>query len=196
LVPKERVPKKWEDCLDPYWKGKLAVFTRPRTFTALYPAWGEEKTLGYARALKENQPVWKSSQSAVMTQIAAGEYPMVCGSSYHVIKALLIQDPKANIAIAVPSELPFHAGEALAVMKGAKYPNAAMLLAGWLLTPEGQKGYDLEGNSSPFVDSSDTAQLLKKTGAKPVWGGWDALTYEVEMARKITAAWGFPKAGK
>jgi len=59
-----------------------------------------------------------------MTQIAAGEYPMVCGSSYHVIKALLIQDPKANIAIGVPSELPFHVGEALAVMNGAKYLNA------------------------------------------------------------------------
>ncbi len=25
LVPKDRVPKKWEDCLDPYWKGKLVV---------------------------------------------------------------------------------------------------------------------------------------------------------------------------
>jgi hypothetical protein len=38
--------------------------------------------------------------------------------------------------------------------------------------------------------------LLKKHGAKPVWEGWDAVKHEAQMARKITAAWGFPKAKK
>ena len=196
LVPKEKIPKKWDDCLDPYWKGKFVTMVRPRTFTALYRAWGEEKLLAYARALKDNQPVWKTGQTAALTQTAAGEYPMVCGMAYHSIKGLQITDPKINLAMSIPSELPFHVGEALAVMKGAKHPNAAVLLAGWLLTAEGQKGYDLEGSSSPFVEGTDTAQLLKKTGAKPVWAGWEELKYEAAVARKIVSAWGFPKAGK
>lgn len=196
LVPSDRAPKKWEDCLDSYWKGKFVTMIRPRTFTALYPAWGEEKMLAYARALKNNQPVWKSGQSAALTQTAAGEYPMVCGMAYDSIKGQQIRDPKINLAISVPPELPFHVGEALAVMKGAKHPNAAVLLAGWLLTSEGQKGYDLEGSSSPFVESTEATALLKKTGAKPIWGGWEELNYEGDVARKIVSAWGFPKAGK
>jgi iron(III) transport system substrate-binding protein len=194
LVPKEKTPKKWDDCLDPYWKGKLVVLTRPRTFTGLASGWGEEKTLAFARALKDNQPVWKSSQSGALTQMAIGEYPMICGMAYHSLKAVVMRDPKAKIAFSVPSDLPFQIGEALAIMKGAKHPNAALLLTGWLVTPEGQKNMDLEGRSSPFVPGTEAAELVKKNNAKIVFESWDALQHEAAMARKITAAWGFPKA--
>jgi len=194
LVPKEKVPKNWEDCLDPYWKGKLVVLTRPRTFTGLAGGWGEEKTIAFARALKNNQPVWKSSQSGALTQVAIGEYPMICGMAYHSMKSVLMRDPKAKVAFSVPSELPFQIGEAMAIMKGAKYPNAGLLLNGWLVTPEGQKNMHLEGRSSPFVAGTEASELVKKHNAKVVWEGWDALDHEAQMARKIVAAWGFPKA--
>jgi iron(III) transport system substrate-binding protein len=194
LVPKEKVPKKWDDCLDPYWKGKLVVLTRPRTFTGLASGWGEEKTIAFARALKDNQPVWKSSQSGALTQMAIGEYPVICGMAYHSMKAVVMRDPKAKIAFSVPSDLPFQIGEAMAIMKGAKNPNAALVLTGWLVTPEGQKNMDLEGRSSPFVPGTEASELVKKHNAKIVFESWDALQHEAEMARKITAAWGFPKA--
>ena len=48
LVAAEHVPRDWADCLDPYWKGKLVVDTRPNTFTTLAKVWGEAKTLEYA----------------------------------------------------------------------------------------------------------------------------------------------------
>ena len=194
LVPKDKVPKKWEDCLDPYWKGKLVVLTRPRTFTGLASGWGEEKTIKYARALKDNQPVWKSSQSGALTQVAIGEYPMICGVAYHSTKDLMVRDPKASIAYSVPADLPIQIGEAMAIMKGAKSPNASLLLAGWLIAPEAQKIMHLEGRDSPFVEGTESDQLIKKHGAKPIWEGWDAIEHEAQMARKITAAWGFPKA--
>lgn len=194
LVPKDKVPKKWDDCLDPYWKGKLVVLTRPRTFTGLAPGWGEEKSLAFARALKDNQPVWKSGQSGALTQMAVGEYPMICGMAYHSMKSVVMRDPTAKVAYAVPSDLPFQIGEAMAIMKGAKNPNAALALTAWLVTPEGQKNMDLEGRSSPFVSGTEAAELVKKHKAKIVFESWDALQHEAEMARKITAAWGFPKA--
>jgi ABC-type Fe3+ transport system substrate-binding protein len=196
LVAKDRVPKKWEDCLDPYWKGKLVVLTRPRTFTGLAPGWGEEKTLKFARALKDNDPIWKSSQSGALAQVAVGEYSMICGVAYHSTKDLMVRDPKAAIAFAVPTELPFQIGEAMAVMKGSKYPNAALLLATWLVSPEAQKNMHLEGRDSPFVEGTEAEQLLKKHNAKAIFEGWDALEHEAQMARKIIAAWGFPKAKK
>jgi iron(III) transport system substrate-binding protein len=194
LVPKEKVPKKWDDCLDPYWKGKLVVLTRPRTFTGLASGWGEEKSIAFARALKENQPVWKSGQSGALAQVAIGEYPMICGMAYHSMKSLLMKDPKAKIAFSVPSDLPFQIGEAMAIMKGAKNPNAALLLTGWLVTPEGQKNMHLEGRSSPFIEGTEAAELVKKHNAKIVFESWDALQHEAAMARKIIGAWGFPKA--
>jgi ABC-type Fe3+ transport system substrate-binding protein len=194
LVPKDKVPKGWEDCLDPYWKGKLVVLTRPRTFTGLAAGWGEEKTVKYARALKDNEPVWKSSQSGALTQVAVGEYPMICGVAYHSTKDLMVRDPKANITYSVPKDLPIQIGEAMAIMKGAKSPNAALVLAGWLIGPDAQKVMHLEGRDSPFVEGTESEQLLKKHGAKPIWEGWDAIKHEAQMARKITAAWGFPKA--
>ena len=194
LVPKDKVPKSWNDCLDPYWKGKLVVLTRPRTFTGLAPGWGEEKTLAFARALKDNQPVWKSSQTGALTQVAVGEYPMICGMAYHSLKSTVQRDPTAKVAYAVPSDLPFQIGEAMGIMKGAKNPNAALTLTGWLVTPEGQKNMDLEGRSSPYVPGTEAAELLKKHKAKIVFESWDALQHEAEMARKITGAWGFPKA--
>ena len=194
LVPKDRVPKKWDDCLDPYWKGKFVALTRPRTFTALASAWGEEKSLAFARALKNNQPVWKRSQSGAVTQMAVGEYPMICGMAYHSMKTVLMRDPTAKIAYSVPSDLPFQIGEAMGIMKGSKNPNAALALTGWLVTPEGQKNMHLEGRSSPFTPGTEAAELVKKNNAKIVFESWDALMHEAAMARKIIAAWGFPKA--
>ena len=94
----------------------------------------------------------------------------------------------------MPSELPFQIGEAMAVMKGSKYPNAALLLATYLVSAEAQKNMHVEGRDSPFVEGTEAEQLLKKHGAKPIFEGWDALEHEAQMARKITAAWGFPKA--
>jgi ABC-type Fe3+ transport system substrate-binding protein len=119
---------------------------------------------------------------------------MICGVAYHSTKDLMVRDPKANIAFAVPSDMPIQIGEAMAIMKGAKSPNAALLLAGWLVSPEAQKVMHLEGRDSPFVEGTESEQMLEKHGAKPIFEGWDAIEHEAQMARKITAAWGFPKA--
>ena len=78
LVPTARIPKNWSDCLDPYWKGKMAVDTNPRSLTGLFKSWGEAKILEYASQLKQNQPIWKSGQAEALAQLAAGEFSMLC----------------------------------------------------------------------------------------------------------------------
>ena len=80
-------------------------------------------------------------------------------------------------------------------MKGAKSPNAAVLLAGYLASPEGESFYHIQGRSSPFVKGSVAAKMVKKAGAKLVWGGWKwAGKREAAASRDIVEAWGFPKA--
>jgi len=57
LVPPDKAPKGWEACLDPYFKGKFSVDTKPNVLAWLTPSWGEEKLLGFARRIKENSPL-------------------------------------------------------------------------------------------------------------------------------------------
>lgn len=193
LVPAERVPKKWEDCLNPYWKGKFVVDTRPKTLAALAIAWGEEKTLDFAARLKNNQPVWKRGQTEALTQVAAGEYAFICGSYYQSLHKIVRRDPKSKLALSFPSEVPAAIGEALAVMKGAQNPNAALLLAGWLASSEGQGGYDKIGRGAPFIEGSEKWKLMRKTGAKVIFRGWEDNDSEEAMTKKILAVWGFAR---
>jgi ABC-type Fe3+ transport system substrate-binding protein len=183
-----KVPKDWRDCLDPYWKGKFVVDTRPKAFTALYSAWGEKKTLEFAAQLKANQPAWKRGQSDTLNQIVAGEYSMLCGSYYQSALRIMTKDPKAKLAVAFPRETPGHLTEIWTVVKGAKSPNAALLISGWLASREGREEYDQLGIGSLFDSESRVAKLIQKAGAKAVSGGW--MDNENIITQKIVSTWG------
>ena len=190
LVPTERIPKKWDDCLDPYWKGKFVVDTRARVFANLSRAWGEAKTIDYVTNLKNNQPIWKRSPAETLPLLAIGEFPMVCGTFYQSIKQIWRRDSNAKIAVSVPTEVSTGIIETLGIMKGSKSPNAALLLAGWLASAEGQKGYDIVGRGSPFAQGSEKWELVRKANAKVVFGGWDETQYIPPITKKIHSAWG------
>jgi hypothetical protein len=64
--------------------------------------------------------------------------------------ALLRSDPTAKLAMALPKEVPVSLGEIMEIMKGSSNPNAALLLAGWLAGPDGQRAYDQVGRGSPY----------------------------------------------
>jgi ABC-type Fe3+ transport system substrate-binding protein len=87
-------------------------------------------------------------------------------------------------------------GEALAVLKGGNNPNAAILLAGWLASPEGQKGYDKIGRGSPFVEGSEKWTLMRKVGAKVVFRQWEDNAAEEALSKKILSVWGLAAGSK
>jgi ABC-type Fe3+ transport system substrate-binding protein len=189
LVPPERVPRKWEDCLDPYWKGKFVMDVRPATLLALYPRWGEQRVLEYAKRVKENQPIWQRGVNALFL-LASGEFAMVCGAGYAPIRDILRKDPRANIRIAWPDEVPVGLNEALGILRGGESPNAALLLAGWLASEEAQKGYDRVGRGSPFLEGTEAWKDIQKARAKPYFNGWNEGEYAPALTKKITAVWG------
>jgi ABC-type Fe3+ transport system substrate-binding protein len=190
-VPRQHIPKEWQHCLDPYWKGRFVVVTRPKAFVGLSFGWSEAKLLEYVAQLKNNQPAWKNSQAESYTQLAAGEYQMICGAYYFTYNSLLRQDPHVKVAVSFPSEVPVLLSETLAIMKGAKSPNAALLLASWLASAEGQKGYEKIGRGSPFVKGGEISKLLQKSGSKIIYGGWNLPDQEPIITTKIISAWGF-----
>jgi iron(III) transport system substrate-binding protein len=192
LVPAERVPKNWQDCLDPYWKGKFLVRTRPHAFVGIWSSWGEERTIEYVKRLKDNQPIWGSaSYEESALQVTSGEAAMMCGTNYPSVFNLLRRDPQAKIAAVFPTETPIGMGETIGILKGAKSPNAAYLLAGWLGSLEGQKGYEKNGRDSPFIEGTEMRRKFQKAGVKIVFGGWQDEEYAPARTKKITSVWGF-----
>ena len=195
LVPKERVPRSWEDCLDPYWRGKFVVDARPQSFSSLYSAWGKERLLNYARRLIENKPIVKRGQTEILAQVAAGEYPMLCGAYMSSALRLLARDPAARLAIAIPRELGADSFATLAVAKKAQYPNAALLLAGWLASDDGQlMAYDrVIFRGSPFDERAETGRRISEARGKVHYTGWDFSPEQLEdVNRWIVQAWGLP----
>jgi len=192
LVPRDQIPRNWEDCLDPHWKGQFVVDTKARIFTRFYHAWGEEKLIAYAKKLKNNNPIWIRGMTNSLALLAAGEVSMICGTSYSTLRRMLMRDPQAAITASWPKEIPSGVNKSMGIMKGAKSPNAALLLAGWLASTEGSKGYDALGYGSPFLEETESWKLLKNAGAKAVFAGWEKADYRSVVEKKIVAAWGFP----
>lgn len=143
LVKKGSEPKKFEDLLDPKWKGKLvwngSVSTSggPGFVGNVLSFMGEEKGMAYLRKLSE-QKISNLNVSArqVLDQVIAGEYPIALQIFNHhaVISAKKgapsdwIKMEPATVVLQVAS-----------VAKGAPHPNAGKLLLDFLVSDQGQE---------------------------------------------------------
>lgn len=136
LVKKEEAPKTWEDFLDPKWKGKFVVDTRPQCFINLAGAWGSQKVLDYMKKLGKNTPIFVRGQTQLASMMAAGDYML---SASAMLQALTYVAQKgAPVAWNFPDPVPIDMVD-FSVLKKARHPNAAKLLLAWL----GNKGYKI-----------------------------------------------------
>jgi len=159
LVKKGEEPKSYEDFLDPKWKGKVVVDTRPSGFLRLAGAWGPEKVLAYLRRLKENDPIFLRGQTQTATLMAAGDYYM--SVSMYLSSYVHVAEKKGGpLGFSVPDPLPT-ANTDYGIIKGIKNPNAAKVFLTWL----GTKGFKLMdkvnwARSTPYRDTR-AAELFK-----------------------------------
>jgi ABC-type Fe3+ transport system substrate-binding protein len=143
LVPADKVPKSYEDLLDPQWKGKMAwrigsASGTPLFITNLRLAWGEDKAKAYFDKLKEQKIVNFGAGSArtLVDRVIAGEYaialnifahhPLISKGKGAPVNSQLM-DPVASTA------------STMSVVKGLKHPHAALLLIDYILSKEGQE---------------------------------------------------------
>lgn len=141
-VPPDKVPRSYGDLLDPKWKGKMAWRIGSSTGTALFLtnlrlAWGEEKARAYFDKLKDQKIINFGAGSArtLVDRVIAGEYaialnvfahhPLISKGKGAPVNAQLM-DPVASTAAT------------LSVVRGLHHPHAAMLLADYILSKEGQ----------------------------------------------------------
>jgi ABC-type Fe3+ transport system substrate-binding protein len=142
LVPPDKVPKSYDDLLDPRWKGKMAWRIGSSTGTPLFLtnlrlAWGEERARAYFGKLRDQKIVNFGAGSArtLVDRVIAGEYaialnifahhPLISKGKGAPVNSQLM-DPVASTAAT------------MSVVKGLHHPYAAMLLADYILSKEGQ----------------------------------------------------------
>jgi hypothetical protein len=141
-------PKRWEDLLDPKWKGKLGVPTATGQIDFLAIPWGEEKFMNFVRGLAKQDPI-PGKLAELVTRLEIGEILLtstLTDSFIHRTKSTGSSLAHAQVQPVVSPA--YHAG----VLKGSRHPNAAHLFAVFLTTLEAQKIWErYGGQSSAFV---------------------------------------------
>lgn len=144
LVPKDKVPQKLEDLLDPFWKGKLAgtpyAAVWDRASVSEQGTFDEEKAARIRGLLSEM--VKKGHIVGLIgcgdeNRIASGEFvglAMMC-SANNVWKGKAKGAPLEMAYIEETSNLTH---SYMGLLKQAKYPNTAKLFMVFMQTPEGQ----------------------------------------------------------
>ncbi len=167
LVPRDQVPDQVEDVLDPKWKGKIASTPYAASFDRLAILWGEEKTTAFLK--KFVNQVAGLIRCGEDERIASGEFAML------VFNCDLAspQEAKAK-GSPVDGNIFKDAGILsywyLTVPTNSRNPNAATLLAGFLLTNEGQEIlWKTEKSSSHLIKGTQMHKFIldqEKRGVK------------------------------
>ena len=133
-------PKVWTDLLNPIWKGQILLVNPKATDSAIefwsmiLDKYGEE----FFTRLRAQNLRLSAGVVPAMQQLAAGEASFGVPTVDASVQALRVKG--APIATVMPS---YTTGTEIQVFLTArrhvKHPNAARLLANYMLTPEGNK---------------------------------------------------------
>lgn len=139
LVKQEEAPKSFSDLLDPKWKGKMSLDTRPNRFIpALLKEWGEERAMGYLKKLAAQDPTLVRGHTAAAQLLAAGQYHIIIEPFAY--STLRLKHQGAPIDVSWQKEfVPGSHGAPLAILNKARHPYAALALYEYVLSARGQK---------------------------------------------------------
>ncbi len=136
-VPAAEVPKTYEELLDPKWTGRVALEAADVAwFAAVARAMGEEKGLAYFRKLAAAKPGVRSGHTLMAELVAAGEIDIALDA--HVQGVARLKDKGAPIDWR-PLQPAFGQPSSVGVAQRAPHPDAAVLLADFILSREGQE---------------------------------------------------------
>lgn len=137
LVKKDEVPKRWEDLLDPKWKGKVAInANRPEWYIALMQLMGREKARKYMQSLAANNTIPSQSATLAREFLAAGEFPIYANATSGNMEDF--KQKNAPVDWARLDVLPSYP-ILTSVSAHSDTPNVARLMADFLLSEQGQK---------------------------------------------------------
>ena len=151
ILPAQDVPKRWEDLLDPKWKGgKLGVSTATHHLSRLAVGpWGESKTTEFVSAIAKQEPIL-GTLANLYNRLQLGEILLIAT----LTDSFISQAKKDGSPIVFAEGLEpvisptYNAG----VPKGARHPNVGHLFAVFLTNLEAQELWEkFNGQTSALI---------------------------------------------
>lgn len=181
-VKLDDVPTKWADVTDPKFKGKTvsSLFLLPRLVGALSLTWGRDKAIQFARDLTVTNAtlLTRAPREPI---IASGE--RLYGVGEIDSQVMRWQQSGMKIGWVVPEPVVLGQFD-VAILAKAPHPNAARLLAGWLVSPEGKKAQEEAVLTNDFGPTG-TLDIAKKMNAKQVEVIYDTVELMERRERAI-----------
>ena len=191
LVAPNDVPKTYDDLLDPKWAGgKIGVESADVAwFAAVAKAMGEDKGLAYFRKLAQAKPSLRSGHTLMVELVAAGEMAMAVDAHVQGVARLKEKGAPVEWKALQPA---FGQPSSVGVAKRAPHPNAAQLLADFILSREGQEIIKSRNRvpSSTAVDSPLNKfryELIEPAIALDEWDKWSRLFSEIFLGGRAVA---------
>jgi iron(III) transport system substrate-binding protein len=136
IAPGE-APGSYEDLLNPKWAGRFAIEAEDVAWmAAVAKAMGEESGIAYFRRLAAMKPGVRAGHTLMAELVAAGEIDMALDA--HVQGVARLKDKGAPIDWK-PLQPAFGQPSSVGIAQRAPHPNAALLLADFFLSREGQE---------------------------------------------------------
>lgn len=160
LVSANELPQKVEDVLHPKWKGKIASTPYAASFDRLGLIWGEEKTTVFLQKfVKQVAGLIRCGEDE---RIATGEFSLLVFNC-DLASAMEMREKGGPVQGQVFKDAGILSYWYLAVPTNAKNPNGATLLAGFLLSKEGQDiVFKVDKGSSHLVEGTQMNKFIKE----------------------------------
>ena len=188
ILPAKDVPRKWEDLLDPKWKGKLGVINSTHHWGRLAAGpWGEEKAIDFVKKLSAQQPI--------LTRAGEMAQRLILGE---VLVSATLQDSQLHESKESGAPLAFaeqvqpvispeyHAG----VLKNARHPNVAHLFVAFMASADVQPIWEkYTGHTSAYVPGTTAYKFAQ--GKQVVYMKQDQAEKVDKISRQIGKILGF-----
>jgi iron(III) transport system substrate-binding protein len=142
-VQRSEIPATYEGFADPKWKGRIGLeATDAEWMATLIKTWGEAKGMEFFRKLSAMKPDMRKGHVLLAELIAAGEVPV--GLTMYNSNIVSLKRKGAPIDF-VPVQPVAARPQGIGVARNAPHPNAALLFADFVLSPEGQRLFEALG---------------------------------------------------
>jgi iron(III) transport system substrate-binding protein len=136
-VKREEIPSTYEGFTDPKWKGRIGIESTDQDWMyGVVNYLGEERGMDLFRKLSAMKPDMRLGHALLAELIGAGEIPVGLTAYSGNIQSI---KKKGGPVDWVAVEPIVGRPQALAVAAKAPHPNAALLFADFILSPDGQK---------------------------------------------------------
>lgn len=179
LISEEEMPKQMWALADPAWKGLFAITRGGNAsmighVSALRHEWGDEKTLQWLMAIKENAGAVMQGHGDIRRAVGAGEFVFGLVNNYYYHQQL--QEPEHNnVGVIYPDQGEDEMGAVInaagvGFVNGAPNADNARIFLEWILLPENQKEFSFASLEVPLNPEIEAASEAAGIGTYKVQG--------------------------